>query len=426
MQPDMQFVNSDQLLNPNERNGLNDFFNNGPSADTLWGDFWPSLPPQVHGISTIPNQQHVSNPQHSNPHGHEINTISNQQHGSSQQHNIHEQQQSYGQPFMSTPRYSQSQAIPMWNMMPTSHHSEPMAMNGAKQFGQPMAPPPTKEHQESVTENLINGVPMVNTSNGPVHEQIASLLPNYGEPGTLDAQFASQFARVPHEMITGRRLPSTSAVRPRHFTFGSDTAFDPSGYKAADPDTVEKVHERLVEPIVYNITKGGNDLPLPTPRRASEVRRGSSVTLLKADTNNSDTIKGEEPPTDADDNTEDGRSAKRRKSASARGRGGRPRPSPRPSRRRGNGTAGQARSTLTEDQKRENHIKSEQKRRNQIRRAHENLRRIIPGLRTQNTNRAGEVHATTAFLLELLRNNTELKRLLGEEADEEIGQAPTE
>ncbi|KAK4241090.1 neurogenic locus notch protein 2 [Achaetomium macrosporum] len=70
------------------------------------------------------------------------------------------------------------------------------------------------------------------------------------------------------------------------------------------------------------------------------------------------------------------------------------------------------RENLTEEQKRENHIKSEQKRRNIIKSGYENLERIVPDIKGNGYSRAVTLKKTADWLVELEAGNRRLEEML--------------
>ncbi|PQE27908.1 bhlh family transcription factor protein [Rutstroemia sp. NJR-2017a BBW] len=72
------------------------------------------------------------------------------------------------------------------------------------------------------------------------------------------------------------------------------------------------------------------------------------------------------------------------------------------------------RENLTEDQKRENHIKSEQKRRTLIREGFEDLGELVPGLRGGGFSKSAVLVMAADWLEELLRGNEVLRGKIGE------------
>ncbi|KAK4667316.1 hypothetical protein QC763_308150 [Podospora pseudopauciseta] len=70
------------------------------------------------------------------------------------------------------------------------------------------------------------------------------------------------------------------------------------------------------------------------------------------------------------------------------------------------------RENLSEAQKRENHIKSEQKRRNIIKDGFAKLNQIVPTVINQNLSKAGVLIATHVWIDQLVKENKELEKLL--------------
>ncbi|KAK4179962.1 hypothetical protein QBC36DRAFT_54477 [Triangularia setosa] len=105
-------------------------------------------------------------------------------------------------------------------------------------------------------------------------------------------------------------------------------------------------------------------------------------------------------------------SAKRRKpsiAASAVDEGATP---PANGKRKKSTAAKPPRENLSEAQKRENHIKSEQKRRNIIKLGFEKLNQIVPTVTNQNLSKAGVLIATHEWIDLLVKENKELEKLL--------------
>ncbi|CZS87993.1 hypothetical protein WAI453_000384 [Rhynchosporium graminicola] len=72
--------------------------------------------------------------------------------------------------------------------------------------------------------------------------------------------------------------------------------------------------------------------------------------------------------------------------------------------------AAKARENLTEDQKRENHIKSEQKRRTLIREGFEEIGELVPGLRGGGFSKSAVLVMAADWLEDLIKGNEELQR----------------
>ncbi|KAK8217380.1 hypothetical protein M8818_001633 [Zalaria obscura] len=71
--------------------------------------------------------------------------------------------------------------------------------------------------------------------------------------------------------------------------------------------------------------------------------------------------------------------------------------------------AAAARKNLTDEQKRNNHIKSEQKRRNQIKVSYEELGDLVPNLKQGGFSRAAAIQETIRYLEELLAGNEKVE-----------------
>lgn len=76
-----------------------------------------------------------------------------------------------------------------------------------------------------------------------------------------------------------------------------------------------------------------------------------------------------------------------------------------------------ARENLTEEQKRQNHILSEQKRRNLIRKGFEKLNELVPELRENCPSKSQVLDLTAGFLERLIKGNGELRGVLGEQLE---------
>lgn len=73
-----------------------------------------------------------------------------------------------------------------------------------------------------------------------------------------------------------------------------------------------------------------------------------------------------------------------------------------------------ARENLTEDQKRENHIKSEQKRRTLIKEGFEDLNELVPDLRGGGFSKSAVLTMAADWLEDLVKCNAKLKEQLAQ------------
>lgn len=73
------------------------------------------------------------------------------------------------------------------------------------------------------------------------------------------------------------------------------------------------------------------------------------------------------------------------------------------------------RENLTEEQKRENHIKSEQKRRNIIKNGFNDLTAVVPTLAGGGYSKAAMLNMTADWLTQIIEENEKLRRRMAEE-----------
>lgn len=77
-----------------------------------------------------------------------------------------------------------------------------------------------------------------------------------------------------------------------------------------------------------------------------------------------------------------------------------------------------ARKNLTEEQKRSNHIRSEQKRRNIIKQGYQDLNELVPNLKTGGFSKSAVLTETTRYLEEVQTGNIKVEELLRRRAAE--------
>lgn len=79
-----------------------------------------------------------------------------------------------------------------------------------------------------------------------------------------------------------------------------------------------------------------------------------------------------------------------------------------------NGSAKAARENLSEEQKRENHIRSEQKRRTLIKEGFDDLCELVPALRSGGYSKSTMLNLAASWLEELLEGNKKLEKQLAD------------
>ncbi|KAF2107270.1 hypothetical protein BDV96DRAFT_606608 [Lophiotrema nucula] len=390
------------LLSETENQSLADFFSNTdpflseapafPVPDFKDGldDFnWPFVPPAtIHRVSTtIPDQAQLHNhfsAEHAFPPdplsaSHLTNTQDDLQAASTLFNNAHGSHMGFGR----------SYSMPG---IPTSSNG---MLNGHAHSHVP------------ATQNI----PMVPTPGGFMNEQLAAMLPNHSENGSVDATLAATFTQVHQGHV---RVPELEKPRPqlkRAFTYGTDENFGRSRYAPPSPlPTEEDVVERMLSVI-------------PPPIKQENPKRKGS------------TAHGDFPPapvgyqSDGEGHSEDEASDEDgNRPVKKRRRSGKAQNSPRKSvsgargkdvrktsldagkKKRGS-TAGQKRENLTEAQKRSNHILSEQKRRNLIRRGFDDLHELVPEIRNGGLSKSGILMEAVNFLEKIIEDNRQFMRL---------------
>ncbi|KAK0386504.1 hypothetical protein NLU13_6339 [Sarocladium strictum] len=207
-------------------------------------------------------------------------------------------------------------------------------------------------------------------------------------------------------------------------TFTSAKAYTPKSHK----DTVEHHHQQQLDilgclepsqsadntrpnsPSLANskpapTTAGTQSLKLPEDPEAPPRKRRKSK-IMKAESNADDEEEAEE--------TSSSKASRRRKPKSEQGQDSSPPASSEAGKRRKSTTNGNkaARENLTEEQKRENHIKSEQKRRTLIKEGFDDLCDLIPGLQSRGLSKSTMLTMAAEYLEQLLQGNKELSEQL--------------
>ncbi|KAL4933471.1 basic helix-loop-helix domain-containing protein [Aspergillus undulatus] len=223
-----------------------------------------------------------------------------------------------------------------------------------------------------------------------------------------------------HEPISPERQLSTK-VRPLHW--GSDSSFMDQGY-VAPPDVPNE--EQRTKELMENLEclepqSSAANTRAPTPDRLVNYRPVSWVDTGAAAHANGlrkdygDSIENLSHPKkkqrlsikEEDDEVSDGDSSRQR---SKRSKGSGRRPSTDANRKsRASQSSKPPRENLTEEQKRSNHIKSEQKRRNLIKEGFDDLCILVPGLKGGGFSKSAMLTQAADWLEEMLRGNEALK-----------------
>ncbi|KAL4937091.1 hypothetical protein BDV06DRAFT_203699 [Aspergillus oleicola] len=223
-----------------------------------------------------------------------------------------------------------------------------------------------------------------------------------------------------HEPVSPEKQLSTK-VRPLHW--GSDTSFMDQGYVAPPdvPNEEQRTKEMMENLECLEPQSSAANTRAPTPDRllnhhpVSWVDTGSMnhINGLRKDYN--DTIEDLSHPKkkqrlsikEEDDEISDGDSSRQR---SKRSNGSGRRSSTDGVRKsRAPQSSKAPRENLTEEQKRSNHIKSEQKRRNLIKEGFDDLCILVPGLKGGGFSKSAMLTQAADWLDEMLRGNEALK-----------------
>jgi hypothetical protein len=243
------------------------------------------------------------------------------------------------------------------------------------------------------------------------------------------------------EMMFGSQSQNPPA-RPRlgsskaDIRWGSDSGFGAPQFGSAKDQEKISAEERYLIKVVENAfveTKHSHSSSADTTRPSSPIHTHSitphqrTKSIGRANDHDQDSrprkrrkSKFEAEPDDDDESpalaTKAG--SKKRKSVNKTSSNDSPTPSSEQSAKRrkstaaANAAAKTARENLTEDQKRENHIKSEQKRRTLIREGFEDLGELVPGLRGGGFSKSAVLIMAADWLEELIQGNEVLRRRL--------------
>ncbi|KAI9843855.1 MAG: hypothetical protein M1838_002427 [Thelocarpon superellum] len=215
--------------------------------------------------------------------------------------------------------------------------------------------------------------------------------------------------------------------------WGSDVSFLDHGYVAPpDQETEEDVTTEMMHSMKSFLPQTGVN-PMSSPTATAAARQRASIAAIKGhDMSHYDAgamsddfddaqaharrkrkVKEEEALEDGDDDEANGQ-IKRRKKLAASGRNGRARKAVEAEQRERSQSVGQKtnRENLTEEQKRSNHILSEQKRRNLIKQGFDDLCDLVPDLRGGGYSKSAMLVQAADWLEDMLKGNAELRTLL--------------
>lgn len=242
-------------------------------------------------------------------------------------------------------------------------------------------------------------------------------------------------------MYTGRRQPARGDV-PTGFQFGSDANFSSiQGYTPdANRETVESMHREQLKFLEgLEVSKSAANTRPSSPsnthaghpgdeRHQAAQAPSAPISVIKEEDPEAPPRKRrksknarENPPYEEDDDKPSSKEKGRRKTKSENQNtesspSAEAAPGSAAAKRRKPGANGvkPPRENLSEEQKRENHIKSEQKRRTLIKEGFDDLCELIPGLRSGGFSKSAMLSIAGDWLEELLEGNEALTRQLAE------------
>ncbi|KAF2808920.1 uncharacterized protein BDZ99DRAFT_42192 [Mytilinidion resinicola] len=428
------------LLTENENRIMTDFFSNTNyftdeynidhgfhSRDALPDFSWSyDQPPTVQGISsTLPNQTQPMSGFH-NDHGFGT-TADRRTNGIASNHNPLPISSTL---YSNTPTANQAPQHPQH-----ASNSYPDSVLYSLQPIHDSTGPSTSHTSPTATFYQSPTVPTSN-SNSHLPEQLA-LIPRHDEDGSIGASIAAQFAQIQQQHTYQVQKTDSQRPRLRQYTYGTDNSFNPAGYVVASPsDTAEAVTKRLMHDL--RTLEPATKAVMPS----AENTRPSSPVVQRSSTHGiSRPAPSEHSENDSSDD-DDGRAPKRRRKSNHHSsqagdsadnnnssnthrksitnissRNGKPRRSAQDdaaSRKRKSPSASQKaqRENLTEEQKRSNHILSEQKRRNLIKSGFEELHDLVPELRNGGLSKSNVLMEAANFLDQLIKGNEQCRRML--------------
>jgi Helix-loop-helix DNA-binding domain len=318
----------------------------------------------------------------------------------------------------SLPGSSTSKSTSLTAMQPHSHpHEEPLY--GTHEVANILMGASGATSATATPRSSSNQLPNISNS---TTEEIIGTINNFAHtvaPGHHEMDYFP--AEVLRAQMEREREARPGLSRKPNLVWGSDDGFKGNGYvPPSDAETVDERKSVLMKDMECLLPVDANSTP-PSPalKRAKlrKDRRESSSAMQNSDEEMEDAPRRRKSQNDEDDYDEKGRSRSFRGSISKvrSGRIGKSSDdSPPAKRRKSQASASQkaARENLTEAQKRENHIHSEQKRRNLIKQGFDDLCDLVPDLKGGGFSKSAVLVQSADWLEGLLKNNDELKRII--------------
>lgn len=276
--------------------------------------------------------------------------------------------------------------------------------------------------------NQTMGPPVGHLRHQPLDEFVQE-----GRRNSQSQDLAEQQAVLKYWMTGGKQSSERTSARkpaPIPLQYGSDQRFNNSNQPFVPRTRKESTEAMTEEHLKYMkcvelAPNSGNDSPTTAIFNGNNIpplnlkTRGPSTAGLKIEPNGdfSKWPGGRSGGDDEDDDAEEPQSAVSKSSARKRKSKAGNSNSPSaadgaPTGKRRKSAAVSKRENLTEDQKRENHINSEKKRRKVIQTGFDNLGILVPNLKGGNQSKSIMLDSTVAFIKDLLAGNEQLSAQL--------------
>jgi hypothetical protein len=391
---------SHSLLTEGETQSIADFFSNTdpfhagqhfpPTTSTNtkhsvddftdWNNFMQ--PATVHGVSTtIPDQAHL--------------------------HNAFFNDHTYPQPTAPMNHFATTHDDLQAASTLFQNSQSSYANNRSHSFHAPTSSdrPPTANGTSTVDQN---GKPLIITPHGLINEQLAALIPNHNEEGTLDSQFAAQWVGTNAIQMHEHEIERPNLKR--SYTFGTDDSFNsPGGFAGLHGETTEQITRRLMRDMrhaqaPFRVITGGNGEPSGRARpteQSDDEQSDEGSSEEEEDVKPSKKRRKSKPGKDGVQ--KGGRNGKGRKASTAEDS----------KKKRASAAQKLQRENLSEEQKRSNHILSEQKRRNLIKRGFDDLHDLVPEIRNGGLSKSSVLTEAANFLENVIMDNNKFRKLVG-------------
>ena len=295
--------------------------------------------------------------------------------------------------------------------------------------------PPTGHSQNMRTEMQFSthGLPPVPVNNAHRQQPLSMYTPPRSETETAE-QFKDNFYTdlvfgqdQQHSTATGRQISIMNSKTDLRWgsdeAFGSPQCFVPSASQKKEVETMQIQRIKAVQEAFREVPSNTNDTTSSSPllsRLNTDQRASSRADYQEEDDIDSSARKRRKAkfPDEVDDEdspvSTSQKNAKRRKVGQSNDSATPPHEQGHKRRKSSAAAAKATRENLTEDQKRENHIKSEQKRRTLIREGFEDLGELVPGLRGGGFSKSAVLIMSADWLEDLLEGNEVLRTRLGQ------------